>query len=68
MSQRIDKIGELLAKGAYLYTQKQKEIKQNSNSCDNKNYSQDGNISASNLSWRSAKFLPINPCGTSTYK
>ena len=52
MSQRLDRIGELLAKGVYLYTQKQKEVEKGSNSCDNKDDSQDGNASASSLGER----------------
>jgi len=52
MSQRIDKIGELLARGIYLYTQKQKEMGKSPNSCDNKDGSQEGNASASSLSER----------------
>jgi len=36
MSQRIEKIGELLAKGVYLYLKEQKkEIEKSPNSCDN---------------------------------
>lgn len=35
MSQRLDKIGELLAKGAYLYLQKEKETAENEKN-DNK--------------------------------
>ena len=50
MSQRIEKIGELLAKGVYLYTQKQKDIGKSPDSCDNKEGSLDGNTSASSLS------------------
>ena len=43
MSQRIDKIGELLAKGIYLYIQKQKEIEKGTNPCDNNSSLQKGN-------------------------
>lgn len=50
MSQRIEKIGELLAKGVYLYTQKQKEVGKSSDSCGNKEGSLDGTASASSLS------------------
>ena len=42
MSQRIEKIGELLAKGVYLYTQKQKDIEKSANSCNGKKSSQNG--------------------------
>ena len=55
MSQRIEKIGELLAKGVYLYTQKQKGLEKNSNSCGNKDNSQDGNASPSSLSERNSQ-------------
>ena len=47
MSQRIDKIGELLAKGVYLYTQKQKELEKGTNTCNNKDVLQDSNTTAS---------------------
>ena len=46
MSQRIDKIGELLAKGVYLYTQKQKEREKGTNTCNNKDVLQDSNTTA----------------------
>lgn len=49
MSQRIEKIGELLAKGVYfcLEEQKQKkEIEKPLNFCDNINYSNKGDTSA----------------------
>lgn len=36
MDEKIDKIGELLAKGVYLYLKEQKkEIEKSPNSCDN---------------------------------
>jgi len=43
MSQRIEKIGDLLAKGVYLYIQKQKEVEKSATSSDDKNISQNGN-------------------------
>jgi len=49
MSVRIDKIGELLAKGVYLYLQKQKEIEKSTEVCDNNNYSEKSDPSGSGL-------------------
>ena len=49
MSVRIDKIGELLAKGVYLYLQKQKEIEKSTKACDNNNGSEKSDPSGSSL-------------------
>ncbi len=46
ISQRIDKIGELLAKGVYLYAQKQKELEKADNTCDNKDVLKNSNTAA----------------------
>ena len=49
MSQRIEKVGELLAKGIYLYAQKQKQIEKSSNPCGNKDPLQDSDTSPSDI-------------------
>jgi hypothetical protein len=49
MSVRIDKIGELLAKGVYLYLQKQKEVEKSGNPCDNNNSLEKSDPSGSGL-------------------
>ena len=35
MAERLDKLGELLAKGVYVYLQKQKELKKANDNCLN---------------------------------
>lgn len=53
MSQRLDKIGELLAKGVYLYLKEQKkEIEKSPNSYDNINCSEsdDPSVAGSGIS------------------
>ncbi len=53
MSQRIEKIGELLAKGVYLYLKEQKkEIEKSPDSCDNNNCleSSDPSVAGSGVS------------------
>ena len=49
MSQRIEKVGELLAKGIYLYAQKQKQIEKSSNPCGNKDPLQDSDTPPSGI-------------------
>jgi len=49
MSVRIDKIGELLAKGVYLYLKKQKEIENSVNPCDNNSSLEKSDPSGSGL-------------------
>jgi hypothetical protein len=49
MSLRIEKIGELLAKGVYLYIQKLKEIEKSNNTCDNSNGSEKSDKSRASL-------------------
>ena len=49
MSQRMEKVGELLAKGIYIYTQKQKQIEKSSNPCGSKDPSQDSDTSPSDI-------------------
>jgi hypothetical protein len=55
MSQRIDKIGELLAKGIYLYIQKQKELEKAADNCHKNINSENSNPSGSALSQIQAK-------------
>jgi len=59
MSQRIDKIGELLAKGVYLYLQKQKERDKNeSDYAINKVYFDRGERSSENAIHADRKAKP----------
>jgi hypothetical protein len=49
MGQRIDMIGALLAKGIYLYIQKQKELEKASKTCDNSTGSENSDESGASL-------------------
>lgn len=52
MSRRIEKIGELLAKGVYLYLKQKKEIEKSPDSCDNSSCSEnsDPSVAGSGIS------------------
>jgi hypothetical protein len=55
MSQRIDKIGELLAKGTYLYLKQKKELEKAANPCDNSGCSENGSPSVAGSGVRKAE-------------